>query len=434
MFLSFPLLWHHTHFSHVLVFSLALTPCTFQSCSCLFPCSVTPCTFQSCSCLFPCSDTMRISFMFLSFPLLWHHAHFSHVLVFSIALTPCAFQSYSCLFPCSDTMRISVMFLSFPLLWHHAHFSHVFVFSIALTPCAFQSCSCLFPWSDTMRISVMFLSFPLLWHHAHFSHVLVFSLALTPCAFQSCSCLCAFQSSPVSLLLLSNSPAFCSVRHGWFYSILVHFIFQLCWYDTMFLSHATPAVSLHFEGNFHSGVRKEKQCSNLEKVLLDPIFMIWKCELFTHWIVFLETSRRFDLSTRILGHAKENTTWPRLLVESSWEVETSWSFKKHDPVSEQFTCQCSNYLHLTCPNHLNHLSIASLDTFTTPTALHVRCTCTLFVLEFLYIHTQFTYLYYSRSRFFCSPCNNNYIAQLWPFIGRALRLCWQENATTVLAD
>ena len=42
---------------------------------------------------------------------------------------------------------------------------------------------------------------------------------------------------------------------------------------------------------------------SLEKVLLDPIFMILKCDFFyLLWIVFLETSRRFDLSSRSLGH------------------------------------------------------------------------------------------------------------------------------------
>ena len=39
------------------------------------------------------------------------------------------------------------------------------------------------------------------------------------------------------------------------------------------------------------------------------------------WIVFFETSRRFDFSTRSLGHVTK---------ASSWEVKTSWSFKKHD--------------------------------------------------------------------------------------------------------
>ena len=41
---------------------------------------------------------------------------------------------------------------------------------------------------------------------------------------------------------------------------------------------------------------------SLEKVLLDPIFMILKCEYFTHFGSFCETSRRFDLSSRSLGH------------------------------------------------------------------------------------------------------------------------------------
>ena len=40
------------------------------------------------------------------------------------------------------------------------------------------------------------------------------------------------------------------------------------------------------------------------------------------WIVFLETSRCFDLSTRSLGHETNS---------SRWEVETLWSFKKHYP-------------------------------------------------------------------------------------------------------
>ena len=40
-----------------------------------------------------------------------------------------------------------------------------------------------------------------------------------------------------------------------------------------------------------------------KKVLLDPIFMILKCDYFRSLcIVFLETSRRFDLSSRNLGH------------------------------------------------------------------------------------------------------------------------------------
>ena len=55
----------------------------------------------------------------------------------------------------------------------------------------------------------------------------------------------------------------------------------------------------------------------LEKVLLDPIFMISKCELFTPLDRVFETSRRFNVSTtRSLGHvmfsfagtAQENIT------------------------------------------------------------------------------------------------------------------------------
>ena len=46
-----------------------------------------------------------------------------------------------------------------------------------------------------------------------------------------------------------------------------------------------------------------KNVLDVGKVLLDPIFMILKCELFTRALdrVF-ETSRRFDFSTRNLGH------------------------------------------------------------------------------------------------------------------------------------
>ena len=64
---------------------------------------------------------------------------------------------------------------------------------------------------------------------------------------------------------------------------------------------------------------------SLKQVLLDPIFIL-KCMNF--WIVFWNDSQRFGFSTRSLGHvmffkwnaqeafpAKENITWPRLLVE-----------------------------------------------------------------------------------------------------------------------
>ena len=71
------------------------------------------------------------------------------------------------------------------------------------------------------------------------------------------------------------------------------------------------------------------------------------------WIVFLETLRRFDLSSRSLGHVmmfsfagtaqEAGSTTSSCFLSSSRErkhhvtkasrreVETSWSFKKHDP-------------------------------------------------------------------------------------------------------
>ena len=43
--------------------------------------------------------------------------------------------------------------------------------------------------------------------------------------------------------------------------------------------------------------------TTLEKVLLDAIFMILKCELFAHFGSCFETnSRHFGFSTRRLGH------------------------------------------------------------------------------------------------------------------------------------
>ena len=61
----------------------------------------------------------------------------------------------------------------------------------------------------------------------------------------------------------------------------------------------------------------------LEKVLLDPIFMILKCDFFySLWIVFLKTSRRFDLSSRSRGHVmfllRELLRKQELVVDPQW--------------------------------------------------------------------------------------------------------------------
>ena len=52
----------------------------------------------------------------------------------------------------------------------------------------------------------------------------------------------------------------------------------------------------------------------------------WNVNIFTHFGSFCETSRRFDLSSRSLGHvifSREKITWPRLLDERSKRREVS---------------------------------------------------------------------------------------------------------------
>ena len=69
------------------------------------------------------------------------------------------------------------------------------------------------------------------WHHLyllsrclHFSHELQFRLSSFPPQHAHFICV------QFPLLLLSNCPTFCTIHHGWLYSLLVNFVFQLCWY------------------------------------------------------------------------------------------------------------------------------------------------------------------------------------------------------------
>ena len=77
-----------------------------------------------------------------------------------------------------------------------------------------------------------------------------------------------------------------------------------------------------------------------KKVLLDPIFMILKCDLFTHFGSSFETNH--DVSASQL---EVLVTCPRLLVEMPKRREVS---KTRSIVSKQFTLQ-------SCHFHLFHL-------------------------------------------------------------------------------
>ena len=69
----------------------------------------------------------------------------------------------------------------------------------------------------------------------------------------------------------------------------------------------------------------------LEKVLLDPIFMILKCDFFySLWIVFLETSRRFDLSSRSRGHVMFSFAGGRSTMDQK-KSERSHTLRKAPP-------------------------------------------------------------------------------------------------------
>ena len=85
---------------------------------------------------------------------------------------------------------------------------------------------------------------------------------LTHCCLSSCPPKHAHFRCVEFPILLSNSPHSAVVRHGRFYSRLVHFVYQLCRTCTLCLStvshfvyqlclstvsHITPVVSLHFD-------------------------------------------------------------------------------------------------------------------------------------------------------------------------------------------
>ena len=72
----------------------------------------------------------------------------------------------------------------------------------------------------------------------------------------------------------------------------------------------------------------------------------WNVNIFTHFGSFCETSRRFDLSSRSLGHVSSSHEKNHVTKASRWEVETSWSFKKRSKVSENihiYTCLISDF-------------------------------------------------------------------------------------------
>ena len=64
----------------------------------------------------------------------------------------------------------------------------------------------------------------------------------------------------------------------------------------------THQMATLYNTSEHS-LNHRRPSTTLEKVLLDAIFMILKCELFTHFGSCFETnSRHFGFSTRSLGH------------------------------------------------------------------------------------------------------------------------------------
>ena len=98
-------------------------------------------------------------------------------------------------------------------------------------------------------------------------------------------------------------------------------------YNVNAMVNAAAALQSMCENNIHSQVafieHKAQRALNkllkvLEKVLLDPIFMILKCEFFTHFgTCFLKLH---DVSTSQL---EALVTRPRLLVERSKRREVS---------------------------------------------------------------------------------------------------------------
>ena len=83
-------------------------------------------------------------------------------------------------------------------------------------------------------------------HVCLFPHGLVssFLLPTAACAFQLCA--------TFPLLLLSNCPTICTIHHGRFYSRLVHFVFQLCWY--VHVAHHPSSFLPLRPGNLYSVV------------------------------------------------------------------------------------------------------------------------------------------------------------------------------------
>ena len=64
--------------------------------------------------------------------------------------------------------------------------------------------------------------------------------------------------------------------------------------------------------------------TTLEKVLLDAIFMILKCELFTHFGSWFETnSRHFGFSTRSLGHVMFSCSGSHIYIKKNVNRDTS---------------------------------------------------------------------------------------------------------------
>ena len=62
----------------------------------------------------------------------------------------------------------------------------------------------------------------------------------------------SFQLCPTSSRPLSNYPTFCTIHHGWFYSRLVDFFFQCCWYVPV--AHHPSRFPPFWPGNIYSVV------------------------------------------------------------------------------------------------------------------------------------------------------------------------------------
>ena len=97
--------------------------------------------------------------------------------------------------------------------------------------------------------------------------------------------------------------AHCSNTHFHIHNYIYIYIYiYIMHHYTNLLIHIRASIIRTHYSSVLSEVFLRVLLLTLEKVL-DPIFMILKCEIVhSLWIVFFETSQRFDFSTRSLGH------------------------------------------------------------------------------------------------------------------------------------